>query len=105
MLSSSAHTMDRGPYASFALNQIVDLDDDRIRRVYAAGGIDPAVILAFSGLESAANYFGGDAGHLNDALQPLHAMWERGSMDSAGEKENARIVDGYLAGPTSTKSI
>lgn len=100
MLSSSAHGMDRGPYASLSLNQIFESADQRTRRAYAAGGIYPVVILAFSGLESAANYLGGDVKHLNDVLQPLHAMWERGTMDSSGEKENARIVDDYLNDPT-----
>lgn len=96
MLSSSAHTMDRGPFASLSLNQIYNSDDERIRRVYAAGGIYPGVILAFSGLEAAANYLGGDSDLLNDVLQPLHAMWERGTMDSNGEKKNAQMVDDYL---------
>jgi hypothetical protein len=94
--SSSAHCMDRGAFAAFALDQVVALDDDRTRRAYAAGAVHRAVVLAYQGLEHAANYLGGDTGVLQETLGTLHDTWNRASMSSEGEKINEEVADALI---------
>lgn len=92
--SSSAHCMDRGAFAAFALDQIVTLDDDRTRRAYAAGAVHRAVVLAYQGLEHAAQYLGGDTVVLQETLGTLHETWNRASM--FGDGENEQVADALI---------
>jgi len=92
-LSSSAHGMDRGVYADFALNKIATLTDDRVRRCYAAGSIFTPVIVAMQGLESASDYLGAKTEILEAARNKIVPIWQRATFSTDGERANRYVVE------------